>query len=122
MCVYWLLMYSLIIDRCGPLGSHQASKKLDPPTLSLSCQDTAPHVLASMLPLKSRITHRCQREERLTERKVETEEGKTEGAGLGQRNSDHREVEAKKREEDAVRQATRGRIRLGEEIGGLCIV
>lgn len=45
-------LYPLIRDRCGPLGSHQASKKLHSPlpTLlsgSFSCQNVAPHGPAS---------------------------------------------------------------------------
>lgn len=63
-------LYPLIRDRCGPLGSHQESKKLHPPFTSLSRSPFPAKMLHRMallpcvLPRKGHITHSCQRTER----------------------------------------------------------
>lgn len=94
-CVFhWLRMYPLIRDRCGPLGSHQAGKKLDPPPPLFSLSPLPRHCTTSpclCTPLKSHITHRCQRKERLTDNRTETEQGESESSinretgGVGER-------------------------------------
>lgn len=67
-------LYPLIRDRCGPLGSHQESKKLHPPSYFpppiLSCSLFPAKMLHRMallpcaMPRKGHITHSCQRTER----------------------------------------------------------
>lgn len=66
-------LYPLIRHRCGPLGSHQASKKLHPPSFfpPILSHSLLPAkmlqrmvLLPCLLPRKGHITRGCQRTER----------------------------------------------------------
>lgn len=56
VCVFcWLPVYPLIRDRCGPLGSHQESKKLSLSPTLLPRHCTTPPVPASVLPSRATL-------------------------------------------------------------------
>lgn len=81
-------LYPLIRDRCGPLGSHQESKKLHPPSLSaphslwlsFPCQDAAPHGHASVQcgPVRATLHAAAKRTERKAVRSAKSASNRTE--------------------------------------------